>query len=120
MHSQISYALRALRLLAILEHAPKYGRQLARIAPDLFFSDPHVLVGEKPDRVRSQHIYMTLSRLMKAGLIQRRENYTPPATVEIPSRFRRGIVWYELSPNGRKTLRESRTALKVYIGEPHA
>jgi DNA-binding PadR family transcriptional regulator len=117
MHSRIDYALRTLRLLALLEHAPKYGRQIAKVAPDVFFSDGRVAL-KKQGGVPTQHIYMTLIRLQAAGLIQRVDDYKPPASLEIPARSRRMIVWYGLTTLGRRTLREAREALKVYIGEP--
>jgi DNA-binding PadR family transcriptional regulator len=116
MHWRIRQALRTLRLLTLLEHAPKYGRQIAKIAPDLFFADGRVDLG-KPKSVPTQYIYLTFMRLQAAGLIERVENYKPPASIEIPARSRRLVVWYGLTPAGRRVLREARDSLKIYIGD---
>lgn len=112
--TRINSALRTLRLLALMEHSPKYGDQLASIAPDLFFSTRTKRRKTDSSDVKPAHIYMTLHRLVNAKLIQRRPTYRAPASMEVARPGR--VAWYELTALGRKTLRESRDVFNTHIG----
>jgi hypothetical protein len=102
--------VKTLRLLALLEHSPKYAQQIARLAPDVFDSKQRAgkTVGLP---YNDGKIYQYMARVVGQGLVKRLPNYIPPATVEVPKRSLDRIVWYGITSTGRKALREAREAI---------
>jgi DNA-binding PadR family transcriptional regulator len=112
----VSVNTKTLRLLALLEHAPKYGQQLCRLAPELFSGKQRAvtMIGKTHDG----RVYSVMGRIEKQGFIKRMSGYVPPKTADVPDRSRNVVVWYGITSQGLSALQEIREALQINVGEP--
>lgn len=99
--------LKTLKLLTLVEHAPKYGQQMCRLAPDIFTGKQRSLTGV----VHDTRVYIMLNRVVGLGYLKRLANYVPPASMEIPKDIAGRVVWYAITAQGRAALREARAVL---------
>ncbi len=99
-----------LRLLALLEQGPKYGRQFALIAPDLFFCNDEISRNGSMNRRSSpvSNIYSLLKRAEDGGLIEELKDFKAAANVledEAPSTKRK---YYSITVQGKEMLSNAR------------
>lgn len=101
--------IKTLKLLTLLEHAPKYAQQLCRLAPEIFSGRQRSLGG----LVHDGRVYAVMHRIAGQGYIRRMSDYAPPPTADVPEAIAGRVTWYCITPQGRKALREAREALQL-------
>lgn len=96
-------------LLALFEHGPKYGAELARVAPDVFLMGKKTRIkkGEIPQLTK---VYVAITRAVSAGYLEHAKDYTGTVTHR-PKKMMKRISWYRLTTYGRETLRKARAAV---------
>jgi hypothetical protein len=112
-HTNVRMSPKIMRLLALLEKGPKYGRQFAMIAPDLFFCNDEINRDGTPNRRQSSvaSIYSILKRAEQGGLIEEMKEFKPPSLVieDDPVGARR--KYYCITIRGKEMLNKTRELL---------
>lgn len=110
MAKNIQISPRMMRLLVLLEKGPKYGRQFALIAPDMFFCNDELdregKIGNRSANVAN--IYSLLKRAETAGLIEVLTDFVPPDVPENEENIHTRRKYYGLTVKGQERLSNMR------------
>lgn len=100
-----------IKILALLEQGPKYGRQIVEMAPELFYDTSKISVvnGKPATAVVLSNVYSLLNRMEKGGVIKHMAGFHPEVDTHGQVKTRK---WYSITSTGRKELADARSALE--------
>lgn len=99
-----------LRILAVIDRGPTYGRKLAEEHPRLFASGSVAHDGSL--LLDSKRVYDSLKRLADRGFIEPIPHYRPPGSPARQAyRGHAKAKWYRLTRQGREVLADNRQTL---------